>query len=414
VSDVDFGKANCTVAALVAVALGLTGCSPGGTEPAPQVAESEAPDAYAGDGLPDLALEEVPLAGEPVYAEADRSAVHGIAAGRVLATRPGDLNVIMLDAYDATTGELAWDITTSEAAQLVFDAGFGSGRLEFAAGAVQRGGPGYAVPLFSNGSETTPYRSGLIMLDATGGSVVWTSDLTPHLGDDVEGISVHTDVVDATSDVVIANIEAQSADGAPMSMGAVVDASSGELRWVERGIVLSSIAGDVVTAIRTEDPRDDQGALVGIDAASGEQMWEAGSAGEWIGGTGTIAAAWTPEAALFATASGEPVDVGAILSAPVAADDIAAWLDPDEHAVVTYAAGDERPWPGAAEVVADEVTAIDAAGYVWVASGAQTAALDRTGAARSDSLVGAFAGAGGGSVVTVEESGAVHLWRDAG
>src|SRR5699024_6179411 len=127
--------------------------------------------------------------------------------------------------------------------------------------------------------------------------------------------------------------------------------------------------------------------------------------------TGALAAAWTPEAALFDTASGEPVDAGAILSAPVVADDIAAWLDPDERAVVTYAAGDERPWPGGTEVVADGVTAIDAAGYLWVASDARVTALDRTGTARSEPLAGAFAGADDGAVVTVEDSGAVHLWR---
>lgn len=410
-SDVDFGKAPWTVAALAAVALGLTGCAPDGPDPGPQVSESEAPDVYAGDALPDLALEEVPLVGDPVYAEAERSAVHGIVAGRVLATRPGDLNVIMLDAYDATTGELAWDITTGEAAQLVLDAGFGTGRLEFAAGTVQRGGSGYAAPLFSNGNETTPYRSGLVMIDASEGTVAWATELTPHLGGDVDGISVHTDVVDATPEAVIANIEAQSVDGAPVSMGVVVDAASGEVRWVERGVVLSSIAGDVVTAIRTEEPRDDEGSLVGFDAVSGELAWAAGAAGEWIGATGALAAAWTPEAALFDTASGEPVDAGAILSSPVVADDIAAWLDPDERVVVTYAAGDERSWPGGTEVVADDVTAIDAAGYLWVASDAQVTALDRTGAARSEPLAGAFAGADDGSVVTVEDSGAVHLWR---
>jgi len=414
VSDVGFGKAIWTGAALAAVALSLTGCAPSGPDPKPPTAASKAPDVYTGDTLPDLALEEVPLAGDPSYAEADRSAVHGIVADRVLATRPGDLNVIMLDAFDATTGEFAWDITTAEAAQLVLDAGFGSGRLEFAVGAVQRGGYGYAAPLFSNGSATTPYRSGLVLLDASDGSVVWAADLTPHLGDDVAGISVHTDVVDATREVVIANIEAQSAAGVPMTMGAGIDAASGEVRWVERGVVLSSIAGDVVTAVRTENSSDHEGVLVGIDAASGEQVWEAGAAGDWIGGTGTIAAAWTPEAVLFDTATGAAVDAGAILSAPVAGDEFAAWLNPDEHAVVTFAAGGERSWPGATEVVADDVTAIDADGYVWVASGARVTALDRTGAARSEQLTGAFAGAADGAVVTVEESGAVHLWHEAG
>jgi len=414
VIDVRIGKALWAGAVVAAVTLGMAGCVSSDADPVSPSPEPEAADVYSGEPLPELPLEEVPLAGDPTYAEADRSAVEGIAAGRLLATKPGDVNVIMLDAYDTSSGELAWDITTGEAAQLVLDAGFGAGRVEFAAGALQRGGDLYVAPLFSNATASTPYRSGLIAVNAADGSVAWTADLSPHLGDDVDGISVHADVVDASPETVIANVEAQTTQGERVSVAIALDASSGEVRWAERGVVLSSVAGDVVTAIRTASPGDDHGSLVGLTASTGEEAWSAGDAsGEWIGGVGGLVAAWTPEAALFESSTGAPVDAGAILSAPVAGADFVAWLNPDDQALVTYTGGDERSWPGAEQVAADDVVAIDDAGYVWLASGAQVTAYDRTGAARTDPLPGAFAGARDGSVVTVEDDGAVHLWGGA-
>lgn len=412
--DVRIRKALCTGAAVAAVALSVTGCVSGDADPAETSLAPDVADEYSGDPLPEIPLEEVSIAGSPTYAETDRSAIEGIAAGRMLATRPGDVNVIMLDAYDTESGELAWDITTGEAAQLVQDAGFGAGRVEFAAGSLQRQGDLYVAPLFSNATASTPYRSGLIAIKAADASVAWTADLSPHLGDDVDGISVHADVVDVSSDTVIANVEAQNTEGETVTVGIALDASSGEVRWAERGVVLASIAGDVITAIRTANPGDDHGTLVGITASSGDEAWSAGDAeGQWIGGIGAVVAAWTPEAALFASSTGALVDAGSILSEPVAGADFVAWLNPDAETLVTYAAGDERSWPGAEQVAADDVVAIDDEGYLWLASGAQVTAHDRTGAARTDPLPGAFAGARDGSVVTVEEDGTVHLWGAA-
>src|SRR5690606_17913447 len=139
---------------IVAAALTVSGCeslggpSPDTETPAPT---KGAPTVYEGDGAADLDLAPVELQGAPAYAEADRSEVVGLASGRLLATRPGPENIIGVDAWDAGSGELSWDITTYESYQIVLDHGFGRGLLEFAGGAVQRGdAEGYVVPIFGN------------------------------------------------------------------------------------------------------------------------------------------------------------------------------------------------------------------------------------------------------------------------
>src|SRR5690606_27792283 len=162
-------------AGIVASAMLTAGCdSLAGlvADPDPSSTADIAPVFYEGDAADDLTLTPVELAGAPTYAEADRSAAVGIAGGKLLATRPGPENIIGVDAWDAATGELSWDITTYESYEIVLDRGFGRGLLEFPGGAVQRGSAeGYVVPIFGNlcGGGTKcmddPYRSGIAMIN---------------------------------------------------------------------------------------------------------------------------------------------------------------------------------------------------------------------------------------------------------
>ncbi|WP_188701196.1 PQQ-binding-like beta-propeller repeat protein [Microbacterium nanhaiense] len=396
------------VAAIAAAVMLASGCDaltsprPDATTPAP-----ETPTTYAGEPAPDLALSPVELAGAPSYAEADRSEVVGLAGGRLLATRPGPENIIGVDAWDAGSGELAWDITTYKSYQLVLDHGFGRGLLEFAGGAVQRGeAQGYVVPIFGNlcGGGTRcmddPYRVGIAMLNPADGAVMWTSDLTDHLGDDVSGISLHAVVADANADSVIVEVDAQLDEGGDTTVALVADAASGEVRWATRDAHLVSIAGDAILG-------EQDGALVAFDAATGAERWRGGS-GTWIPreASAGYAAAMDPEADIVDVATGEVVAMGRFPVDPVVSDEFVAWVDATGE-TVSY--DGNAALPGESGDGAGIAEAIDGE-YIWI-QGEGVLAVDRTGQARTETLPGSFVDARDGAVATVEEDGTVHLFR---
>ena len=368
---------------------------------------AEAPAVYAGDAAPDLALSTVELANAPSYAEADRSDVVGLAGGRLLATRPGPENIIGVDAWDAASGELAWDITTYESYQLVLDHGFGRGLLEFPGGAVQRGdAEGYVVPVFGNlcGGGTKcmddPYRVGIAMIEPAGGSVVWTSDLTEHLGDDISGISMHATVVDANADSIIVEVEAQLDGGGNTTVAVVADASNGAIRWTTRDAHLVSIAGETILG-------EQGGELVAFDGAAGDERWRAGS-GTWIPrqANASYAAALDPESDVIDVATGEVVSMGRFPVDPIVSDEFVAWIDATGE---TISFDGSEALPGSSGEAAATAVAIDGQ-YIW-SEGDGVVAVDRTGTARSESLPGSFVDARDGAVATVEDDGSVHLFR---
>jgi len=395
---------------IVAAALTVSGCeslggpSPDTETPAPT---KGAPTVYEGDGAADLDLAPVELQGAPAYAEADRSEVVGLASGRLLATRPGPENIIGVDAWDAGSGELSWDITTYESYQIVLDHGFGRGLLEFAGGAVQRGdAEGYVVPIFGNlcGGGTRcmddPYRAGIAMLNPADGAVMWTSDLTERLGDDISGISMHTTVLDATADSVVVEVEAQLDGGGNTTVALAANASDGAVRWATRDAHLVSIAGDTILG-------EAGGELVAFDAATGDERWRGGS-GTWLPrqANASYAAAADPEADIVDVATGEVVSMGRFPVDPVVGDDLVAWIDASGE-TITF---DGSPaLPGAEEGALTSAVRIDG-DYIWT-QGDGVVAVDRTGAARTEALPGSFVAARDGYVVTVDDDGTVHLFR---
>lgn len=398
------------VVGVVAATLLAAGCSnfPGfGPEPTEAAPTDEASTVYDGASASDLSLSPVELSGAPTYAEADRSDVVGLAGGKLLATRPGPERIIGVDAWDTATGELSWDITTYESYQIVLDHGFGRGLLEFAGGAVQRGSAdGYVVPIFGNlcGGGTQcmddPYRAGIAMINPADGAIMWTSDLTDQLGDDISGISMHTTVVDANADSIVVEVEAQLDGGGNATVALVANASDGSVRWTTRDAHLVSVAGDAILG-------EADGALAAFDAAAGDERWRGGS-GTWIPrqAQAQYAAAEDPEADVIDVASGEVVSMGRFPVDPVVSDDLVAWID---------ASGETISFDGSSALLGAEAGALATAvaidgDYIWTA-GDGVLAVDRTGAARTDALPGSFVDARGGAVATVDDDGTVHLFR---
>jgi hypothetical protein len=362
---------------------------------------------YEGDAASDLDLVPVELTDAPSYAEANRSGIVGLAGGRLLATRPGPENIIGVDAWDASTGELSWDITTYESYQIVLDEGFGRGLLEFAGGAVQRGGAdGYVVPIFGNlcGGGTQcmddPYRAGIAMINPADGAVMWTSDLTADLGDEISGISMHTTVLDANTDSIVVEVEAQLDGGGDTTVALVANAADGAIRWTTRDAHLVSIAGDAILG-------EADGGLAAWDAATGDERWHGGS-GTWMPrqANARYAAAEDPESDIIDVASGEVVSMGRFPVDPVVGDDLVAWVDASGE---TIGFDGSPALPGAEAGALTAAVAIDGE-YIWT-QGDGVAAVDRTGATRSETLPGSFVDARGGAVATADDDGTVHLFR---
>lgn len=435
-------KRGGAAAVVLVSALFATGCSALGAEEPQESPEAQrAPEAlatYEGDPLADLSLVEVPLAGAPTADEAARTDVIGLTDARLLTTKPGAENVIMLEALDTESGQLAWDITLWESRQIAIDAGLDAsrpgarptGRLELSDAVAQRtGGDAVYVPVFGNvcsddacanqsdiDSYDGGYRSGIVSLNAGDGSVRWATDITSDLGDRLQGISLHPAIADATGETTLANVEAQTDDGDEATIAVALNSETGEVRWVEQGVVVSAIAGDVVTAVRAEDPRGAEGELVGLDAATGDEVWSVGETGAWApqGARGSLAAVAAPDAEVVDARTGEHLRMGRFPVDPQLGDGFVAWLDSADGTVFSYDEGGERAQVGERAVSGAAVRAVSDDDYLWIATGGedpQLFAADRTGAVHSDPLPGELVDVRASSVATVTPDGAVHLWR---
>lgn len=435
-------KRGGAAAVVLVSALVATGCAAlGADEPQESPEAQQAPESlatYEGDPLADLSLAEVPLAGGPTADESARTDVIGLTDARLLTTKPGAENVIMLEALDTESGQLAWDITLWESRQIAIDAGLdagqGAGRLELSDAAAQRiGGDAVYVPVFGNvcsdgacanqadiDSYEGGYRSGIVSLNAGDGSVRWATDVTSDLGGELQGISLHPAIADATGETTLANVEAQTDDGDEVTIAVALDSETGEVRWTERGVVVSAVAGDVVTAVRAEDPRGDEGELVGLDAATGDEVWSVGETGAWVpqGAQGSLVAVAAPDAEVVDARTGEYVRMGRFPVDPQLGDadgaGFVAWLDSADGTVFSYDEGAERAQVGQEAISGAAVRAVSDEDYLWVATGGedpQLVAAGRTGAVHSDPIPGELVDVRGSSVVTVTPDGVVHLWR---
>ncbi|WP_188712961.1 PQQ-binding-like beta-propeller repeat protein [Microbacterium faecale] len=430
------------VAAIAALTVtAIAGCSASDEQqtPTPSAHPSEEPlETFDGDSLADLTLSETTLEAAPTADPDSRTDAIGLTETRLLTTRPDVENVIMLEAHDVETGQIAWDVTLWESRQIAtdggLDAGQGAGRLELSDARAQRtGGDSVFAPVFGNicADEACSahadiddygggYRAGVVALDGADGSVRWVTDLTPHLGDDVDGIGLHPEIVDASAETTLVNIDQPTGEGAVVV--AALDTATGEVRWVSEGAIASAVVGGVVTAVRPDDPREPSGSLVGLDAATGDELWQTGESGSWAprGATGSLAVVDAPDAAVVDLGTGERVRMGRFPVDPVAggADDgaYATWIDARDGSVYTYADGAERARVSESTVSGDALVAISGDDYLWIASGGddpEIVAADRTGMTRSDAITGEFVDVRGSSIVTVTPDRVVHLWRYA-
>ena len=427
------------IAALTVTA--IAGCSASEDQQPPATEEdpTQQPlETFDGDPLSDLTLSETPLAAAPTADPDQRTDVIGLTETRLLTTRPDVENVIMLEAHDVETGQIAWDVTLWESRQIAtdggLDAGQGAGRLELSDARVQRtGGDSVFAPVFGNicADEACSahadideygggYRAGVVALDGTDGSVQWVTDLTPHLGDDVDGIGLHPEIVDASAETTLVNIEQRTGEGAVAV--AALDTATGEVRWVSEGTIASAVVDEVVTAVHPDDPREPSGPLVGLDAATGDELWQTGESRSWAprGATGSLAVVRAPDAAVVDVGTGEHVRMGRFPVDPVVGgadeDAYATWIDARDGSVYTYTAGAERARVSESTVPGDALAAISGDDYLWIASGGdqlEVIAADRTGATRSDAITGEFVDVRGSAIATITPDRVVHLWRYA-
>ncbi|MGI6877703.1 PQQ-binding-like beta-propeller repeat protein [Microbacterium sp. gxy059] len=409
---------------LLTVGLMLAGCG-APSEPEP-VRTDDAPAPDEGRELPGLAVGETQIGDEGEYRESLLGAV-GLEDGRLVVSSFSTDDGEELDAYDSATGELSWQLTASETEHLVSSAGLGEGRLDFSSVVV---GPesvfvGYdatrcgdaAGDECADGEDEGARQSGVVALDPADGTPLWGAPVVP---DHVDGIIDRTasiDVVDASAEVVLANVRGEgSEDGERVDVAVGLDSRTGHVLWAQQDLVAAFVEGDVVGVSSGSPSSPEDAVLGGLDAGSGERLWTVGD-----GETGMWAVDGHPRDRLAAAflPAGELIDLhtGEIITAPNAPKPMlpqfgraeggafAAWAAEDD-ATVLYSVDDGgEVIRGGTALENGIVQAAGDDGYIWVASDDRktSVAVDRTGAVRSEPLAGRLLALAEGIVVTISD-----------
>lgn len=409
------------VSGLILVAIALAGCGQADSlDPDPT---DDAVPVYDGAELPEIAVSEIEI--DSAY-EADEL-TNVMFSGDVLLF----VDNRRLSGIDTTDGALLWQREESELDDVLAEAGAGQGSLSFGAVAVGHDGsilvsydvercPGDYDDCTAEEHAEASSR-GVAALDPTDGSLRWIQPVTSHR----EGIG-YTQIIPIASsrDMILVSVSAWSSeleDYLPVAVA--LDAQDGETLWAEEGYTAIFLEGDVVGASGSIESSDET-RRVGLDAATGEERWDLGdsASGRWwsveqAGGFAVTSIDGRPE--LIDLENGVVLDrsgdaQGGIGLGKDSEGWLAAWMDRDgqDYRLHTLAQSAEEERRSEHLLEAASVSAISADGYIWIYEHGRevTYAIDRTGVARSDEMIGQFRAVGDGALLVQDDEGALRLW----
>ncbi|WP_344344148.1 PQQ-binding-like beta-propeller repeat protein [Agrococcus versicolor] len=430
--------------------LTLAGCASGDPAASPSPSAS-GPDPID-DALPDLTLTR--LFGQKVTPSTAFYSM-ALAGDRVIVYDDTDTIEGRLLALDATTGATAWSFADVEPAVVAL----GIGATSFAPSTlVTAGADGDAVLLSttyqnpcpggaaicSNASTEATAGLGVVAVDLAGGGIRWHAIVVPSLDRSDPASTLANDSavepIGGTETVVVVRAglaglvvlpggEAPEREEQARTIG--LAAADGSVLWERPGLVVSSVT-DVVVAMRRE-----AGVVVDVvlDPDTGEELWQVESGLRVLEAGAGILAIGDQEAGrvllvdsttgeeLATVSEGAPGDAALTTDVRIGTDvdggPLAAWgremldVDVDDPSWRQWSwAGDEaRPGIERSQEIL-LLSRIDA-GYAWHSAGSTAVvACDRSGAARSERVLGTMRGIGAGRLL-VESSVGFDLYEVA-
>ena len=429
--------------------LTLAGCASGDPATSPSPSPSAGGPDPIDDALPDLTLTR--LFGQEVTPSTAFYSM-ALAGDRVIVYDDTDTIEGRLLALDATTGATAWSFADVEPAVVAL----GIGATSFAPSTLVTAGAGddavllyttYQNPcpggaaICSNASTEATAGLGVVAVDLAGGGIRWHTIVVPSLdrsdpastlADDsaVEPIGGTETVVVVRAGlaglVVLPGGEAPEREEQARTIG--LAAADGSVLWERPGLVVSSVT-DVVVAMRRE-----AGVVVDVvlDPDTGEDLWQVESglrvlaAGAGILAVGdreagrVLLVASTTGEELATVSEGAPGDAARTTDVRIGTDvdggPLAAWgvempdVDADEPSWRQWSSTGDEARPGVERSQDVLLLSRIAAGYAWQSVGSSIVACDRSGAARSERVLGSMRGVGAGRLL-VESSDGFDLYE---
>jgi outer membrane protein assembly factor BamB len=423
--------------------LTLAGCAPG--DPATSLPPSPSGPDPIDDALPELTLTR--LFGQEVTPTTELYSM-ALAGDRVLVYDDTDAIAGRLLALDATTGATAWSFADVEVAV----AALGIGATSFAPSTLATAHadgdgvllsstylnpcPGGAA-ICSNADTEATAGHGVVAVDLATGALRWHAVVVPSLDRSDPSSTIADDSTveplggTATVAVVRAGLvelvilpggDAPTRDDRARTVGLSV--ADGSVLWERPGLVASSVT-DVVVAMRRE-----AGVVVDVvlDPDTGEDLWQvetglrvlAAGAGLLAVGDREAGTAWLVDAAtgdeVATVTDGAPGDGVRTTDVRIGTDvdggPLAAWgaqildLDVDEPSWRQWSSAGDEARPGAER--SEDILLLSAvdAGYVWRSISADAVvACDRSGAERSERVLGTMRGVAGGRLLVESPDG---------
>ncbi|QCR20177.1 PQQ-binding-like beta-propeller repeat protein [Agrococcus sp. SGAir0287] len=423
--------------------LALAGCARDQPTPSPTPSMPDTIDAVLSDLLLTRRFGQEVTTSTAFYSMA-------LVAGRVLLYDDTDAIEGRLAVLDAASGATLWTWPQAQPAVAAIDpalsafspselatAGVGAETI-LAASTYLNPCPQNAAICGSEGLDRTEGR-GVAAFALDSGELRWHALLVPPV--DAEDPAAErrrnasTQPVGGTDDVLVVRVgDAQlavsggSAPSDPLDAGTVaVSAVDGSTVWEQPGFVAATVVDDVVLGWRRTDAGD---AMVVVDAATGDDLWEAEVGQRLVGPAGGAVVVEAEGAAWLADARTGDVLVelvddttrtpaGIELGTGVDGEPLATWVrspySETEDALPGYrlwsSTGDAAR-PGAEELGDFDIPTLVHDGYVWCTDNDRLHARDRSGASRSDGIAGIMRGVED-ALLLVETSGGFEVYEIA-